>query len=375
MTNENVEYGDPELSYLFEQGEKRNKKIKTKKGEVIYSNEPYAEEFYNLLSGAEHQTVIPKVGSTVVGRFVSSCNSDLNFDIGSKDWLRVDKNKRELNFIQGRGTSDDFEILVTEVNDNPYSIKGSVAALYEAQAHRDLKDIDRNSPVEAFIKEWTPAGYNINIIHQGVHLSGFMPNTLAGVNKLHKPEEIVGQTFKVSIESFVADKGTYIVSRRRYLNSLIPKEIKKLEMETVYTGHVTGTAPFGIFIEFNDCLTGMIHKSNINPAFRDKINDIEAGTEIDFYIKEIIKNSKIILTQILKDSLWDTIEQSQKITGKVRSVKPFGVLVSLDEETNGLIHQSEIDKMSKKPDFKIGEDIEVKVMHIDRSNRKIFLTV
>ena len=203
--------------------------------------------------------------------------------------------------------------------------------------------------------------------------SGFMPNTLAGVNKLHNPEEIVGQTFNVSIESYSSDKGTYIVSRRRYLKTLIPKAIKALQMEQVYTGHVTGTTPFGIFIEFNECLTGMIHKSNINPSFQDKISEIQPGTQIDFYIKEIIKGNKIILTQILRESLWDTIKPGQTIKGSVKSVKPFGVLVALDEETNGLIHQSEVDKIKKS--FTEKDEVEVKVLSVDKSSRKIFLTV
>ena len=369
----NVVYGDPELAYLFEHGNRFNSRIKTKKGEKVYCTEPYAEEMYAIFSGEEYNPVIPKVGTVVEGRFVNSTESELNFDIGSKDWLRVDKNKRELNFIEGKSSGDTFSILVKQVCDKPYTIKGSIAELYEAQAHRELKELDKNASVEAHIKEWTPAGYNLDIIHQGVYLSGFMPNTLAGVNKLHNPEEIVGQTFNVSIESYSSDKGTYIVSRRRYLKTLIPKAIKALQMEQVYTGHVTGTTPFGIFIEFNECLTGMIHKSNINPSFQDKISEIQPGTQIDFYIKEIIKGNKIILTQILRESLWDTIKPGQTIKGSVKSVKPFGVLVALDEETNGLIHQSEVDKINKS--FTEKDEVEVKVLSVDKSSRKIFLTV
>jgi ribosomal protein S1 len=378
MSNvKNVVYGDPELAHIFEQGDKINKKIKQKRGEIVYCNEPYAEEFYNYLNGAEHTMVIPKIGSVVEGKFVSASENELNFDIGSKDYLRVDKNKRELNFVQGKSSGDIFHILVTNVLDNPhYTIKGSIAALYEAQAHKELKELDSNIPVEALVKEWTPAGYNINIIYQGVQLSAFMPNTLAGVNKLHNPETIVGKTFNVVIESYSVDKGTYIVSRRRYLKTLIPTAVENLEMETVYSGHVTGTTPFGIFIEFEECLTGMIHKSNINPAFADKIQEIVPGTEIDFYIKEVIKtkNLKIILTQILKESLWDSIEPKQTIEAKVKSVKPFGILVALDEETNGLVHQSELDRLGKS-EFEEGDDITVKVISIDKMSRKIFLTI
>jgi ribosomal protein S1 len=51
----------------------------------------------------------------------------------------------------------------------------------------------------------------------------FIPNTLAGINKLYDPTSIIGETFQVMIESFSEYEGTYIVSRRKYLQSLIQK--------------------------------------------------------------------------------------------------------------------------------------------------------
>jgi predicted RNA-binding protein with RPS1 domain len=174
------------------------------------------------------------------------------------------------------------------------------------------------------------------------------------------------------IESFSKDEGTYIVSRRKYLQTLIPQAIKELEYGYVYTGNVTGTTPFGVFVEFNDCLTGMIHKTNIVPNWSERIQQITPGFEIEFYIKEIIKD-KIILTQILRESLWDSIKVGQVINGKVRDLKPFGALIILDEETNGLVHTSELEKSSRR--LTSGEDVKVKVIAVDRMNRKIFLSV
>jgi ribosomal protein S1 len=174
------------------------------------------------------------------------------------------------------------------------------------------------------------------------------------------------------IESFSKDEGTYIVSRRKYLQTLIPQAIKELEYGYVYTGKVTGTTTFGVFVEFNDCLTGMIHKTNIDPNWAERIQQITPGFEIEFYVKEIIKD-KIILTQILRESLWDSIKVGQVINGKVRDLKPFGALIILDEETNGLVHTSELEKSSRR--LTAGEDVKVKVIAVDRMNRKIFLSV
>jgi ribosomal protein S1 len=174
------------------------------------------------------------------------------------------------------------------------------------------------------------------------------------------------------IESYSDQEGTYIVSRRKYLHSLIPSAIKELEFNYVYKGNVTGTTPFGVFVEFNECLTGMIHKANIDPEWQDKLGDIRPGTPIEFYVKEIIKD-KIILTQILRETLWDTIKNGQSLNGVVKDVKQFGTLVKLDDETIGLIHTSEMERLGKK--FQSGQEIKVKVLSVDRGNRKIFLTI
>ena len=88
--------------------------------------------------------------------------------------------------------------------------------------------------------------------------------------------------------------------------------------------------------------------------------------------KEIIKR-KIILTQIMRESIWDYVDVGDIIQGKVRDNKNFGTLVSLDEETMGLIHNSEIQKINKK--FEKDDEIDVRVLAVDRQNRKIFLTV
>jgi predicted RNA-binding protein with RPS1 domain len=155
------------------------------------------------------------------------------------------------------------------------------------------------------------------------------------------------------------------------LQSLIKDKLSKLEYNKVYTGNVTGTTDFGIFVEFETCLTGMIHKANVNAELVPFINKIEPGTEIEFYIKEVVKD-KLILTQILRQTLWDTLKIGDRLPGRVKVIKNFGALISLDEETNGLIHNSELEKQNQK--IHEGQEIKVKVISVQRAERKIFLS-
>lgn len=68
----------------------------------------------------------------------------------------------------------------------------------------------------------------------------------------------------------------------------------------------------------------------------------------------------------------------QKVRGKVTGIQPYGIFVSIDEETQGLVHISELkhgfikdisDSVSK------GDEIEVVIMDIDEYSKKISLSL
>jgi small subunit ribosomal protein S1 len=348
-----------ELAYVFEDDNKSSSK-----------------EYQELLNLYNSNVVKnPKIGETVNAKFSGIIGDSFIFSVvGYKDDIRVENKPSEAKYLKNLQKGDELDVLITNINHDEFLIKGSFVVLYENMAHQTLKAIDNGASVSVLVKSINPAGYDVDILHDNVTLPGFMPNTLAGINKLYDPESIVGKKFEVMIESFSDKEGTYIVSRRKYLQSLIPSKVKELNCDDVYTGNVTGTTPFGVFVEFGECLTGMIHKANVNTDWQERLLEIKPGFEIDFYVKEIIRDKgdsyKIILTQILRETLWDTIKEGQVLSGTVKDVKQFGVLVNLDDETVGLIHAS---KMEKVKNVKPNQEINVKVISIDRMSRKIFL--
>jgi ribosomal protein S1 len=364
MNMNNNTIGNEEMMDIFDET------IFTRKGTRNKSTKEYQEmiKLYKL-----DEIAIPEEGQVVSAKYVGMAAGQFVFSVvGYKDDVRVDDKVGESKYFKNLNLNDVIDVLITDVNQDAFMIKGSVSSLYESRAHAKLKALVEGESVMVTVKSLNLAGYDVELNHGGVTLPGFMPNTLAGINKLHDPMSIVGQTFSVMIESYAQNEGTYIVSRRKYLQTLIPEAVKELEYNKIYNGHVTGTTPFGVFVEFNECLTGMIHKANVNPDWADKLTSITPGFEIDFYIKEVIKD-KIILTQILRETLWDNIKNGQIIEGTVKDTKAFGALVNLDDETVGLIHTSEMEKLGKK--FTSGQPIKVKVLSVDRMSRKIFLTL
>jgi ribosomal protein S1 len=316
-------------------------------------------------------------GDIVIGTVSQIKEREVIIDIGNKDNVIIDRRGSEEKICRQLKIGQSIEVLIIEVNDNPFVIKGSVAELVRMNVDKKIKTFyENNVGIEGIVKEIIPAGYLIDIEIDGIIIDAFMPNTLADVNKMHDTNILLNSKITIMLETLQQDKGIYVVSRKKYLKTLIPEKIKWLKKQpkdAVYTGHVTGTRDFGIFIQFEDCLTGMIHKANIQEEWRDKINQIVPGTLIDFYIKDIIKNGdQIILTQILKDSLWDTIRVGDNLQGKVISVKPFGALVQMDFDTSGLIQTTYINKNNKK--LTEGDIVDVVIISIIRDDRKIYLT-
>ena len=74
----------------------------------------------------------------------------------------------------------------------------------------------------------------------------------------------------------------------------------------------------------------------------------------------------------------DKIEVGSVITGKVTGIQPYGAFVSLDENTQGLVHISEVTHGYVKDinEFlKVGDEVNVKVLSIDEAAGKIGLSI
>ncbi|AOV07014.1 S1 domain-containing post-transcriptional regulator GSP13 [Sporosarcina ureilytica] len=73
-----------------------------------------------------------------------------------------------------------------------------------------------------------------------------------------------------------------------------------------------------------------------------------------------------------------TYTTGEKLTGKVTGIQPYGAFVALDENTQGLVHISEITYGFVKDinDYiSVGEEVEVKVLEVDEEAGKISLSM
>jgi small subunit ribosomal protein S1 len=151
-------------------------------------------------------------------------------------------------------------------------------------------------------------------------------------------------------------------------------------------GTVRNLTAYGAFVELEEGIDGMIHVSDM--SWTRKINHpsemVKKGDELEAVVIDIDKqNQRISLgMKQLDEDPWKAIDGRYKIgdlvKGKVSKITTFGAFVSLDGDIDGLVHISQIseDRIDKiKDHLKIGQDIEARVIKVDKTERRIGLSV
>lgn len=355
-----------------------NKAIKTKDpSDIVYSHADYAQDLYNLIEDSTSDLKFPLVGDVTEGRVVSINVDTAIIDINYRESAYLNLNRESKKYLEYIKPGNDIKVKILSDADN----KGYIMASFTEAALKVKEDeikesigksIAFNAKVEQLI---TTGGYILDVDDIKV----FMPGSLAGVNKLYDFESMIGKEIYVMPVNYDERRGTIVVSHRKYLHTLIPNTVKKLKenIKDKIEGFVTGTTNYGVFCEFNDCLTGMIHVTDLETEMKDRHRqgNIKPGDDIKFYIKEIVNPKKIILTQKIKKDPWADIDERYKVPcvtkGKVMGVKDYGAFIELEEGIVGLLHHSQYDDRN----LKAGQSADIIVNRIDKSTKKVFLSL
>ena len=73
-----------------------------------------------------------------------------------------------------------------------------------------------------------------------------------------------------------------------------------------------------------------------------------------------------------------TYQTGDTVSGKVTGIQPYGAFVALDDQTQGLVHISEITHGYVKEVSEylaVGQEVDVKVLEVDEKSKKISLSI
>lgn len=362
VENQSV-YGDINNIEVFNQS-KGFKIQKNTNTELSYSKQ-YLQDLDEYEKGNFNPSNLNlSVGDIVTGYIYNFVNNEMIVDINAKDFVYISLDKDKLD-KEDFSIGQEVEFLITQTKG---SVKGSIADNFKAKIYRELKDDNCDTIYTAKVLELSENGYILDI--KGLKV--FMPGSLGGINKLLDFNSLIGKEINVIP---VANQNKYsnysehvIVSHREYLKTLIPEELDKLTIGSVYTGKVTDTAKFGIFVEFNNVLTGLIHKDEFDTMLKELFEQeqVKPGVEIDFYLKSVDDKGRIVLTRNV-----ESLNQKQEkpkfkkgeiVEGIVSKEVTYGLFVKLNDTNSGLVHISKIKNVNQ---YTKGDKIKVKILSVE----------
>ncbi|MDX9874437.1 MAG: 30S ribosomal protein S1 [Spongiibacteraceae bacterium] len=152
------------------------------------------------------------------------------------------------------------------------------------------------------------------------------------------------------------------------------------------TGAIKSITDFGIFIGLEGNIDGLVHLSDIswNESGEEAVRKFKKGDEIETVILSIDPERERIslgIKQLETDPFTTYVSLNDKgsvIKGVVKEVEPKAAVITLADEVEGVLKASEIsrDKVEDARNaLKAGDEIEAKIISVDRKNRVISLSI
>ncbi len=330
-----------------------------------------------------------KIGDTVkgvvknitdFGAFVDLDGMDGLLHITDITWGRLNHPSEALKVGQ------EIDVMILDINKDKERV-----SLGLKQTQRNPWDkIEERFPIGAKVKgkvtNLMPYGAFIELedgVEGLIHVS-----ELSWTKRIARPGDVLTQGQEVEAIVLGVNKDEQKISlgvRQMETNPWDEMEHKYPIGKTV-KGTVRNMTAYGAFVELEEGIDGMVHVSDI--SWTRKINhpseQLKKGDEVEAVVIDIDKNAQRISLGMkqLEEDPWKAIEArfkiGDKVTGKVSKITTFGAFIELEGDIDGLVHISQIseDRVDKVKDaLKVGQEIEARVIKVDKTERRIGLSL
>ena len=152
------------------------------------------------------------------------------------------------------------------------------------------------------------------------------------------------------------------------------------------TGAVRNLTTYGAFVGLEEGIDGMIHVSDL--SWTRKINHpsevLKKGDEVEAIVLSIDKENQRVSLGVkqAENDPWSNIGDKFKVgdlvKGQVAKIASFGAFVNLQDDIDGLIHISQLSEEHVervKDVLKVTDDVEARVIKVDKVERRIGLSI
>lgn len=217
--------------------------------------------------------------------------------------------KKLEEYVKNNNICKDLSLIVTKVKPQiEYSFDSNKINLSKELLLQEIKNPTRTFRGKIISKNG--GGYMVQI----GDFVGFLPGSLAATNIVRDWQSLIGKELELLVDDYLASSNMFVFSFKKYVNWILPQKIKNFDFNKCYKGIVTGTSKLGIFVEFEEIFTGLIHTTKMSQKLLEEfeLGNIKSGDEINIYVIEF-NGTKPILTDIdieyLKDDFYKKTQE------------------------------------------------------------------
>ncbi|MEC8624662.1 MAG: 30S ribosomal protein S1 [Bdellovibrionota bacterium] len=328
-------------------------------------------------------------GNPLEGTVIAKVKGGLSVDIGVKAFLpgsQIDlRPTRYLDKYIGKT----MQFKVIKFNKKRGNIVLSRRAILQEERgkmrNEILSQIQEGMIVKGVVKNITDYGAFIDL----GGIDGLLHITDMSWGRVKHPSNIlnIADEVEVKILKFDAEKERVSLGLKQVQPNPWEKAKEKYSIGNKVEGEIVSVKDYGVFIELDDGIEGLIHVSEMSwtGKIKSPSKQFTVGEKVGAKVLDVdVENKRISLgLKQLMPNPWDDLITKYKIgsqvLGKVKSVVDFGVFVDLGEEVDALIHISDVSWTRKNvnlPDeFKDGDDINAMVLSVDKENQKFCLGI
>ena len=379
---------------------KRDKKVDVKIGDRIDVLLERKESEEGLLTLSKEKADKIKVwkeisrscreGEVIEGEIVGKVKGGLSVDIGRIQAFlpgsQIDlKPVRNLDALVGQRLK--FKVIKFNRKRNNIVLSRRVLLDEERKQLREetLKVIKEGDLAEGTVKNLTEYGAFIDL----GGMDGLLHITDISWGRIGHPSEklSVGDRIKVKVLRFDKEKEKVSLGLKQALPDPWESVPRRYPVGSRLKGKVVNVTDYGVFIELEDGVEGLVHISELtwNKKMKHPSKVVHIGDKVEVMVLDCDPAKRRISLGMkqIEPNPWALIEEKYpvgtRVVGRVKTVTDFGVFIGFDEGVDGLVHVSEMSwtKKIKHPNelYKKGQEVEAVVLNIDRRNERFSLGI
>lgn len=220
-------------------------------------------------------------------------------------------------------------------------------------------------------------------------LETFLPGSQIDVKPITDYDIYVGKTMEFKVVKINEAIKNAVVSHKALIESDLAEQretiISGLEKGQVLEGVVKNITDFGAFMDLGG-VDGLLYITDISWGRINHPNEVlSLNQKLNVVVLDFGEDKKRIslglkqLTPHPWEVLDKTISEGSVVKGKIVNIEDYGAFLEIIPGVEGLIHVSEVNwsnqPVNARDFFTLGQDMEAKVVTIDRDDRKMSLSV